>query len=144
MVHLTIETTYHKNIFILVFRPTFKIQNLTDLSLTVKGLSLNSDQVPDDKIMALKENVLRLDPNDEKGSNDGLCLSLLTFNCDWKPDIKVYNKYGMKYIGIKYGGGPYWFVQLMKFESIFDNLAAPTGVSVKRTAVSIPNCQPQW
>ena len=145
MIHLTIETKVNLGIIIVIIRPTFYVQNTTDLSLSVKGLSLHLNSIPRDKEMNFEQNVVPLDPNDEHGANDNFALSLLAFNCDWNPITEINRQVaGMKYIALQYGSGPWWFVQLMKFETIFNNVSAPQGVPVKRAAVSIPSCQPQW
>jgi len=131
-------------ILILTLRPTFNIQNRTEFRLSACGISLHEHRVPPDESLGLDDSYISLEPNDVKTDAPETAVGLLLFNCDWDPLERNIYVAGMKYIALQYSTSPWWFVRLMKFEQIFDNLSAPQGVPVKRIAVAIPSCQPHW
>lgn len=134
----------HEGILILTLRPTFNIQNRTKFPLSACGVSLRQHRVPGDSILGHGENSIYLESNNEASGVPETSVGLLMFNCDWNPFEENVYASGMKYIAFQYSNSPWWFVRLMKFETIFDNLSAPQGIPVKRAEAAIPSCQPHW
>ena len=145
---MTLETRIHKDMLIVTLRATFSIQNKLESWLLVKGISLHTSEPEDSSDWRNIDSFTLIDPISSrtgKSRSLGTYLPLLVHHSDRREssgeDDDDINSAAMKYLALSCGG-PWWFVQLMKFDLIFNHMSAIEGLLGKRTAVAIPKYSP--
>ncbi|CAG7726003.1 unnamed protein product [Allacma fusca] len=143
--YLTLETRIRRDILVVSIRSTFSIQNKTDAWLLVKGISLHCNKAQGSSDWTDIEDFTLLQPDFTtcgKSKRNAMFSPLLIHSASDLEDIPEDDEASpMKYLALSCGG-PWWFVQLMKFDLLFNHMSASDGLLGKRIAVTIPKYSP--